>query len=158
MKAEYINPFVSSIINVFKIMLDCDLCRGALALKTSSQPSHEISGIIGLSGKAKGTVVLSLDREAALQAAAHLLGERPADINAEVTDAIGELTNMIAGQAKAQLEHLAMSISLPTVITGTGHHIDFPSHATPITVPFTSAWGDVILEVGLCEEPGNESV
>ena len=62
--------------------------------------------MIGLSGKAKGTVVLSLDREVAIQVAAALLQEQPAGLNADVADAMGEMANMIAGQAKAQLEHL----------------------------------------------------
>ncbi len=130
MQVEYINPFVRSVLSVFSTMANCTLTRGQPFIKDSHQPMHEVSGIIGLSGKAKGTVVLSLDREAAMRATEALLGERPSSIDADVTDAIGELTNMIAGNAKAQLERYALSVSLPTVITGKGHCIDFPQGRT----------------------------
>ena len=106
MKVEYINPFISATTNVFDTMVGTELHRGVPSLKDGYQPSHEVSAVIGLSGKAKGTVVLSVDREVAIQVAAALLQEQPAGLNADVADAMGEMANMIAGQAKAQLEHL----------------------------------------------------
>jgi chemotaxis protein CheX len=151
MKAEHINPFLASTISVFDTMLNCKLKRGAPYLKNGNQPRHEVSALIGLSGKAQGTVVLGLSREAALGAAEVLLQERPAEINGDVTDAVGELVNIIAGGAKAKLEHLDMSVSLPTVITGKSHCIEFPTKITPICIPFESVWGEITVEVGLRE-------
>src|SRR5690348_429932 len=120
---QHINPFLMSAVNVFRTVLECDLTRGELFLKGGVQPNHEISGVIGLSGKAAGTVVLSLDRNVALKATEAMTGETPAELNADVVDAIGELTNMIAGSAKAQLEQFEMSISLPSVILGHNHSV-----------------------------------
>ena len=151
MRVEYINPFVTAVLSVFRTMLNCTLTRGQPFRKANCQPMHEVTGIIGLSGKAKGTVVLSLDREAAMRATEALLGERPFSINADVTDAVGELTNIIAGNAKAQLEQYAMSVSLPTVITGKGHCIDSPRAAPAICIPFDCEWGTVMVEVALVE-------
>jgi chemotaxis protein CheX len=149
MKVEYINPFLAATVNVFNTMLNCPLTRGQPFLKGGAQPQYDVSGVIGLSGSAKGTVVLSLCREAALQAAAAMLGERSETIDADVRDAVGELTNMIAGSAKAKLEEFSLNVSLPTVITGKGHCIDFPRQVTPICIPFECAWGPVAVEVGL---------
>jgi chemotaxis protein CheX len=151
MKVEYINPFLTSTISAFDTMLDCPLTRGTPFIKNGSTPEHEVSGIIGLSGKARGTVVLGLSRDAALNATEVLLEERPPAINADVTDAVGELANIIAGGAKAKLEHLSMSVSLPTVITGKCHSVEFPSKVTPICIPFESKWGPITVEVGLTE-------
>jgi chemotaxis protein CheX len=151
MKVEYINPFLASTIAVFDTMLGCKLERGNPYLKNGTQPQHEVSGLIGLSGKAKGTVVLGLSREAALSATEMMLQARPQEINGDVRDAVGELVNMIAGGAKAKLEHLSMSVSLPTVITGKAHCIEFPTKVTPICIPFDSEWGSITVEVGLSE-------
>ena len=151
MKAEYINPFLVSTIATFKTMLGCVLTRGTPYVKNGLQPEHEVSGLIGLSGKAQGTVVLGLDREAALRATETMLQERPPEINGDVVDAIGELANIIAGGAKAQLAHLDLSVSLPSVITGKGHCIQFPTKVTPICIPFDSDWGLITVEVGLSE-------
>jgi len=153
MKVEYINPFIASTVCVFDTMLGCQLTRKDPYLKGGTQPEHEISGIIGLSGKAKGTVVLSLSREAALKAAEAMLGEPTDDVDADVIDAVGELTNMIAGGAKAYLEHLEMNLSIPNVITGKGHTVEFPRQATPICIPFDCPWGLITVEFGLVEQP-----
>jgi len=125
MKVEHINPFIASVDNVFNTMLDCPLDRGDIFLKESFQPEHFVAGIIGLSGMTRGIVVLSLRREAALESTGRLLQELPATIDENVVDAVGELTNMIAGGAQAQLEHLAMKVSLPSGFCGgigTGNH------------------------------------
>jgi chemotaxis protein CheX len=153
MNVNYINPFLSCTVNVFDMMLHCSLTRGQPFLKGGPQPEFDVSGIIGLSGTAKGTVVLRLCHEAALMATAAMLGQRPESIDADVRDAVGELTNMIAGSAKAKLEHLALSVSLPSVITAKGHNVEFPRHVTPICIPFGCDWGPVALEVGLVDEP-----
>ena len=149
---DYINPFLTSAINVFRTMAACELTRGKPYLADGTQTTHEISGVIGLSGKAIGTVVLSLGEPVALKVTAAMLGEEPPEMNSDVIDAIGELTNMIAGSAKAQLEHLEMSVSLPSVIVGRNHRVAFPRDIQPIAIPFESAWGPVCVEVGLREQ------
>ncbi len=148
---DYINPFLNAAVNVFRTMAACELKRGTPYLADSDQPALEISGIIGLSGKAIGTVVLSLGEPVALKVTAAMLGETPPKMNGDVVDTIGELTNMIAGSAKAQLEHLAMSVSLPSVIMGSNQRVAFPGDIRPIAIPFESVWGPVRLEVGLRE-------
>ena len=64
MKAEHINPFLASTLSAFETMLGCGLSRGTPYVKTGATPEHEVSGVIGLSGNARGTVVLGLSREA----------------------------------------------------------------------------------------------
>lgn len=153
MKAEYINPFILSTVEVFSTMLNCELTRGQLSLNANFQPEHDVSGIIGLTGNASGTVVVSLQKEVALGAAEAMLGEKPESFNADVIDAVGELTNMIAGRAKANLEHLDMKLALPTVITGKNHCITFGSTAQTICIPYTCDWGELSVEVGIVEQP-----
>ncbi len=149
MRVEYINPFITSLTNTFRTMLSCELERGAIELFDGNNPRHEISGTIGLSGRAVGTVVLSLSREVALKAASTMLMMEATEIDNDVVDAVGELANMVAGAAKAELEQYQLSISLPSVITGKNYEIRFPSNVTPICIPFQSEWGPLTLEVGL---------
>lgn len=153
MRADYINPFITSLINTFETMLSCPLTRGQIFLKSETTKLHDVSGIIGLSGEAQGTIVLSLEESVALQATTQMLmSETPeVEINTDVVDAVGELTNMVAGGAKAQLTEYQLSISLPGVIKGAGHEVCFPSDVTPICVPFTCPWGALKIEVGLAE-------
>jgi chemotaxis protein CheX len=157
MKAEYIEPFVSAAVNTFGTMLDCELKPKAPLLDRKTQAENDVCGVIGLSGRGKGTVVLSLCREAALSAAGAMLGQRPAEIDADVTDAIGELANMIAGAAKAKLHHWELNASLPAVIVGKNHMVEFPKTVEPVCVPYECPWGYVAVEVGLIEPQENET-
>ncbi len=151
MRADYINPFIKSLIRVFQTMLGCEVRRGQPYPKVNDCSEHPISGVIGLSGRAVGTVVLSLSEMLAIRGASTMLGCELSQIDADVCDAIGELTNMVAGAAKAELEEYQLSVSLPNVVTGKDHNVRFPSTVTPLCVPFETAWGPLLLEVGLAE-------
>lgn len=153
MRVELINPFVSSTKEVFKTMLGCTLTRGPLSLKLEHTPVHEVSGLIGLSGSCRGMVVVSANRETAIRATEIMLESRPPGLNQDVMDAIGELTNMIAGSAKTQLEEHHLTIGLPTVICGKLQAIAFPSQVKPMIIPFDSDIGPVCVQVGLVESP-----
>ena len=157
MKVEYINPFLQAIQSVFSTMLGWELERGQIYARDAFQPEHEVSGIISLSGRAAGTVVLSLSRQTALAVAEGMLGEPAKEINANVTDAVGELANMVAGSAKAKLEAWQLKISIPTVITGKSYCIEFPKGVPRICVPFESPAGSLTLEVGFRELTADES-
>lgn len=151
MKAEYINPFVVATVAVFKTMLQCDVTRTGLAVHDQFKPQFDVTGVIGLSGKASGDVVISFQKKLALLATEALIGEKCDDINDDVIDTVGELTNMIAGNAKASMEEYEMQLALPTVIVGKNHSIRFPSKVKPISLPFQSDWGDFNIEIGLIE-------
>jgi len=58
---------------------------------------------------------------------------------------------MIAGSAKAQLEHLEASISIPNIITGKGHTVHYPSNVSPICIAFDSEIGTFTIEAGFSD-------
>ena len=150
MKVEYINPFITSLAMAFQTMLGCQVERGVLARKEGDLPLHDYSGVIGLSGRTVGTVVVSLSKNVAVQATSVMLMTPADDVSeTEIVDAVGELANLVAGAAKARLEGYDLSVSLPSVITGKAHTVCFPSNITPICVPFETGWGPLTLEVGM---------
>ena len=146
--ADYINPVISATRTVFETMLDCTPVRTELVLKEKMTPKFEVSAVIGVTGKAAGTIVLSLARCTALEVLNRMIGIEAEEINTEVCDAVGELTNMIAGTAKAKLEQLELSISIPNIISGKDHNIHYPSNVTPICIVFDSEIGPFAVEVG----------
>jgi len=146
--ADYINPVISATRTVFETMLGCTPKRTGLILKESLSPRHELSAVIGISGKVAGTIVLSVSRDAALEILNRLVGIETDDINTEVCDAVGELTNMVAGAAKAQMERLELSISIPNIVSGVDHVVHYPSNVQPICILFESEVGSFAIEVG----------
>ena len=151
MNVEFVNPFLNATTSVFHTMLGCELVRGQASLKRNRAPEYEVSGLIGLTGKYQGMVIVSLGRDTAIRATEILLSERSPTLNHDVVDAVGEIANMIAGAAKAQLEKYNLSVGLPSVICGKNHSIGFPSNSVPISLPFDSTIGPVCVEVGLSD-------
>lgn len=149
MTAEYVNPVISATRDVFEMMLGCTPKRSGLQLKGPGSPSHDVSAVIGVTGPVcRGTIVLCFSKGVAIQAFERILGSVQSEINGEVCDAVGELTNMIAGSAKAQLAHLDLSISLPNIVVGRDHKVMYSSEVQPICILFDSEIGEFLIEVG----------
>ena len=149
MDVAYINPFVISTIETFNKMLSSDAKPGKIALKDSAIHSYDISGIIGLSGEAQGSICLSFPKLIALKVVSALLGMEIKIVGAEVSDAIGELANIVAGNAKQHLTQFNLSISLPKVIIGKDHTVASQRGIPTIVVPFISNLGNFAMEVSL---------
>jgi len=150
-RAEHINPFILSTIKVFDTMVQCPLSRGEPYMKKGNQPEHEITGIVGYSGRAEGCVVISLSLQLALHATAVMLEKEVSGLDQDVIDAAGELANMIAGQAKKHLEALELRVTLPTVVSGRSHRIGYPEGVTAMCIPFDGEWGKLLIEFALVE-------
>lgn len=148
MQVEHINPFLKAVTNTFATMLSVEAHRGELALGDPNSRMYPISGLIGLSGKAHGMVVINLSTEVALRAASTMLMTECTEVDDDVIDAVGELANMVAGQAKTELQEYDLSVGLPNVVTGEGHSVRFPSASPPLAVPFKTDFGPLRLEVG----------
>lgn len=153
MDAALITPFINSTVNVFETMLGCTPQRTDLTITETIQNQHDITGVIGLSGRASGSVVISMEKSVALSAAEAMLAEKCEEVDESVIDVVGELTNMIGGNAKSRLPEYEMNLALPTVITGKEHAIRFASEVSPVLISFTSEWGEFTIEVALKEDP-----
>jgi chemotaxis protein CheX len=151
-KVEHINPFVSATIETFKSMIHTVITPGKIMLVSMSHLKYDISGIIGLSGGAKGTVSLSFPRVTALKTVSEFIGEKQLALDETVKDAVGELANIVAGAAKRDLTQYKISISLPSVIIGENHQVQGGKEVVPLVVPFDSVLGGFHLVVGFSSE------
>ena len=151
MDVKYINPFLTSIRNVFDTMVQIPFTIGKPSLKEDKcPPRYEVSGIIGLSGHVTGCVVLNLSEELAKQLASALMGEEVTELDEDCIDAIGEIANMIAGGAKKDFPGGNNSISTPSIIIGR-HHVSYPRGLPVISIPCDTSAGRLAVEVALKE-------
>ncbi|HOG63821.1 MAG TPA: chemotaxis protein CheX [Spirochaetota bacterium] len=153
MKVEYINPFVVATQSVFRAMMNVEAVAGKPFLFDPVTGSHayDISGIIGLSGETTGAVVLSFTKLCALKSVSAFSGMEIKIFDQTVVDAIGELINIIAGNAKKDLTDFKLNISLPSVVTGHSHRLNWPTGVPVIMIPFTSELGEFSISVSLRE-------
>lgn len=149
MKAQYINPFLHAAVNLFKEYLELKVSNGKPFVREDPQGLDEVSGIIGLAGETQGAVVLSFSRDTAIQIVSRFAGHTFTALGSEVIDGVGELINIIAGNAKKDLLDFRIEISLPGVITGKSYKIHWPENIPVITIPFSSDLGDFTVNVSL---------
>jgi chemotaxis protein CheX len=150
--ADSPNPFVGALTEIFATMFGCELTVPD-SQHDRLHSTRDVTGIIGLTGKVDGNVVLSLDCEVALSLTDAMLGQRPASIDEDVIDAVGETVNIVVGNAKARLESLQLTLGIPTVVTGAAQAIRFTGQADPVWYRFDSEWGKIDMCIALALAP-----
>ena len=150
MNVEFINPFLSSLLNVLETMANTKLKPGKPSLKKEQVSKGDVSGVIGMaSPQARGSLSVTFDESLALTIMEHMLGERPDSINEEVTDMVGEITNMVTGGAKSKLEANGFDFDMatPIIVSGKNHTINHKCENSTVLIPFHSKDGDAYIEV-----------
>ena len=117
-------------------------------LKKDKLSMGDISGIIGLTGAKQGSVVVSFTKECALKVVSSMMMQQYTELDDEVRDAVGEITNMISGDARRQLADLGLKFEagIPTVISGKNHEIFHSSDGPCIVIPFKCDGLDFFVE------------
>ena len=149
MNASYINPFIKSIRNVFKTMLATEVTVGKPHIKADDTDRPDVSGVIGFSGDASGSVVLCFSSEAAVKVASTFAGMDAGLDSEDFADAIGELANMVAGGAKSEFVGLDITVSLPSVIIGERHKVSRSVAHPRLVIPCETGLDHFVVEVSM---------
>jgi len=142
---QYIQPFIKVCKNVFQDFVGVELeAKIPHFTKKDTLAEWDISGVIGLTGEARGAVVISMKQDLAIKLTAILTGTEHKYLDDDVVDAVGELINIIAGNVKQELEDaFRLVISLPTIVRGKEHTINWPDSQTRvICIPFATSDSD----------------
>jgi chemotaxis protein CheX len=145
---KLIVPFVNSVRLVMKKMTGLAVTVGPSTIRTNPGTEFDYSGIIAFSGGIVGTVVVSFHRDAAVRIVAAFVKREIEPGSPNFADALGELTNMIAGAAKKEFGTNA-SISMPSVVMGAGHVIARPSDVPCVSVPCSAAGASFAVELSI---------
>lgn len=146
---SFINPFLGAVINVLETMAMVQVKPGRPFVKSDRAATGDVTGLIGVSGFAVGTIALTMSTGAILTVVTNMVGEEYTRINDEVADAVGELTNMISGQARRSLAELGMTFkaSTPSVVTGKGHVVNHVGAGPILVIPFETDGGAFHVEI-----------
>jgi chemotaxis protein CheX len=150
MNVKFINPFLASLMNVLETMAMTTLVPGKPSLKKEQIAKGDVSGLMGMVGpQTKGSLSITFEESLAFSIMEKMLGERPDSINEDVTDMVGEITNMVTGGAKNILSDngYEFDMATPMVVSGKGHTINHKCEASTLIIPFTSENGKAFIEV-----------
>jgi len=137
--------------DVFTTMLGVEIRRGEVTIETGSPDANDgVVALIGLAGTWTGAGSIYCSPALACRICAQMLMVECPAVNEEVLDAVAELTNMIIGSVKTDLEqHLGpLGLSIPTVVFGRNFKTRSSGNAEWIVVRFH--WEDECLLVKVC--------
>lgn len=149
MDVKLINPFINATLNVLETMAFITVNAGKPFLKKNNLARGDVTGVIGLTGAANGTISVTFHEDCILNIVSNMFGEEMTVLDGEIADAVGELTNMISGQARKELEEIGsvFKAAIPSVITGHNHSITHYTRGPTIAIPFYTESGDFTIEV-----------
>jgi len=149
MNVEFINPFLSSMLNVMSTMAQMELTPEKPRLKKGEIAMGDVSGLIGMvSEQTKGSLSITFEATLAIETMKKMVGEGPDEVNEEITDLVGEITNMVTGGAKRMLSEKGFEFDMatPVVVSGKDHTISHKADGPIVIIPLSSPLGRAFIE------------
>ena len=108
----------------------------------------EVSSIVDIKSAAfQGFLSISFDKGSYLEVVSSMLMEEQTDLNADNQDAVGEINNIIFGNAKAEISNFGVQMTVPKVVIGTNQTIPCPTGSAGMLIPFTTTRGKFYITV-----------
>ncbi len=154
---EIMFTIMSATQDTFKSYMNIDLLAGKVEKRVDAVDS-DVTGIVGVAGDRVGYIIVATNKKSAQFVAKELLMVDEADDEC-IRDAVGELTNNIAGVFKTKYheQYGSVALGLPLVISGQLRAMSEPPEPDEqtsinvqckgVTIPFQSLDGLVTLKV-----------
>jgi chemotaxis protein CheX len=155
---EYLTPFVKNTCNVLETMASMRVQFQEVYFSNDIKIFGDVSGIMGLSGNAEGTLVVTFYWSLAQKIIAKMMGVEEEKLDAElIHDGVSEIINMISGSTKREFvgKPYHFEISLPSVVVGSGHQVGH-IHDTSIAVLIFSV-DSQYFSLYVCIKPNNKN-
>jgi chemotaxis protein CheX len=117
---------------VFQLMVNSSLTVPSSAEETVM----DVTAMVGLAGQLCGVLSVRCSGKAAILMSSKMLGVELKEFGPDVSDALGEVCNMVAGNFKNKIPGLAEGcmLSPPTIVTGSDYHLCSPAHAPALEI------------------------
>ncbi len=152
----YLQPFINNTCHVLKTMAGLTVEFRKVYFSNTIRIFGDISGIMGLSGNAEGTLVVTFYWDLAKTIIAKMMGAEEDSIDAElIHDGVSEIINMISGSTKKEFVGTPyhFEISLPSVVVGPGHQIGYLQNTSVAVLIFHV--GNESFALHVCIRPKN---
>ena len=132
---------IDAVVEIFTTMVMMDITAGEPIVGETRSLTSSTTGMIGLAGLYKGVLAIHIPNEVAIAITSSFLGMEVEDVNEDVLDAVGELTNMLGGSVKGILSETGRDIelSLPSTISGDAYNFQCKEKADIVVIPFSVA-------------------
>ncbi len=118
--SDVAEEIVSSTNEVFSTMIPMEITSDGSFYQKEDMISTDVISLVSFTGEHSGILAIFCCKEIALKITSSMLGIEATEIDQDTKDAMGEVTNMIAGTLKNKIlgKFGAMHLSIPIVIAG----------------------------------------
>jgi chemotaxis protein CheX len=131
--------FIDSTVNYFEEVTNEKATAGIPYIKDNEPVVLEYTGIIGISGKRKGSIYVTTSENMLSTIAKVILGLKEVG-KEDIKDLVGEIANTISGNVR-QAYGSDFMISVPVVVEGKAKDIKLPDNIQSFVIPIT--WKDL---------------
>ena len=149
---ELIAGLVADVRDVFINMVGVeDLDHQPLHIDVTTHFSECLTAMVGLAGTYNGLVSVHIPWPLAISFTSLMLGMEVTEIDDDVNDAMGEVTNMIAGSFKQHLSKGGSDIHLstPSVVNGADYMVSSGTNIENITLKFAVNGESFIVSISI---------
>jgi chemotaxis protein CheX len=153
----FIDELTAATRDVFQTMVFREVEASSPIAGDTPRPGANVVGTVAFAGKTSGLVVFYSTMDTAIVITASMLGIEPGSVNGELHDAIGELTNMIAGSFRTRMAHAkgeTWAISVPTVTVGSDFYTKYVSDVQRVLCPFRMGKAELFVELIVTRSSG----
>lgn len=152
MKAEYINPFYQATIDVFKLMLDLDIAKDASTSMQKMLGSTEVGIVIEITGDLSGSILYRFPETMILEMVKIMSGMEIDTLDSFVTSALGEVSNIISGNAVSNLfgQNYNCDIKPPRIVVADEEPITLDAKQV-LKIPLVTTIGNLQIHIALEE-------
>ncbi len=150
MDAALVNPFVEGTLHILDTTAFVKVKAETPFLKKNRKSLGDISGYLEITGDLSGSAAISFSEESILGIVSAMFGEDMTEINEEINDAVGEISNMVAGHVTTKIAEMGKKIKVKfkEIKSGMGTVIDhFEGSEYVLALPFKTTKGKVVIEV-----------
>lgn len=151
MNAEYINIFISAVTQVYEETIQTKLLIGDKSIRTGNAYSKNVVVLIGLTGKVRGSVTVSMDEEYAKEVASKMMFGMPVEVFDEMPQsAIREMTNMTMGRVASLFEQIGIEVDITPPILMIGEGIRISNEISPtLVLGFNDGVNENVIELDI---------
>ncbi len=150
MDASLVNPFIEGTLHILDTTAFVKVRPEPPFIKKNRTALGDISGYLEISGDLTGSAAVSFSEKSILGIVSAMFGEDMTEINDEIKDAVGEISNMVAGHVTTKLAELNKKVKVKFKEIKMGKdtlipHIDGAKYV--LALPFKTTKGKVVIEV-----------
>jgi len=106
MNEDYVNPFLTPALHVWEKEMAVKLTLAGAEQIASQYTTNELTALIGISSQLEGNVLYGFTQESDKSIASKMISQEIVEMDEVALSAIGEIANMITGNAANLLANL----------------------------------------------------